>query len=530
MWLRLLVVASFLISVAESQYNCRYSEEIPIHKDGTSFMQHYVNDDEGTFTMRIRYTDGQSWIGIGINMQGKGKMAPAEAVIGDINRGVKRYSMESDDKTGSGVIPLQDINGHLKSSSFVQTEGGESILEFTHDLVIRNPGDDSIVHEISESSVWIWAIGLPNNAWEGKHKLHGAFEGFELYSSCVQATNEPTQNPTVPLTAAPTKNPTVPLTTEATKNPTVPPVPASTSDPIGSEYPIDPEYNIKNETELWNQFDNKTLVGQEDTSSEIDLGNEDDKEGLMSDETSDEPPHNIPIISFIESSTSEVTRDLWVVHGILMGVAWGILAPLAIGAAYLRNSLTILKENALWLRIHFHLCFHVALFTFVGFVLAVVATKQDDDLPHFKEDIHHQAGLAIFILVIVQAVAGIFRPSPVSSTNTERNVKSGNDESEETPIDAANLNSSSGDKIKTNTTTSSSGRALYARKYWEYTHRLLGMILLGLAWYNCHSGIVLQAENYDQDDEESLLRIFWGITGGIAGSIFFVGYVLRVSA
>lgn len=492
--------------------------EIPIHKDGTSFMQHYVNDDEGTFTMRIRYTDGQSWIGIGINMQGKGKMAPAEAVIGDINRGVKRYSMESDDKTGSGVIPLQDINGHLKSSSFVQTEGGESILEFTHDLVIRNPGDDSIVHEISESSVWIWAIGLPNNAWEGKHKLHGAFEGFELYSSCVQATNEPTQNPTVPLTAAPTKNPTVP------------PVPASTSDPIGSEYPIDPEYNIKNETELWNQFDNKTLVGQEDTSSEIDLGNEDDKEGLMSDETSDEPPHNIPIISFIESSTSEVTRDLWVVHGILMGVAWGILAPLAIGAAYLRNSLTILKENALWLRIHFHLCFHVALFTFVGFVLAVVATKQDDDLPHFKEDIHHQAGLAIFILVIVQAVAGIFRPSPVSSTNTERNVKSGNDESEETPIDAANLNSSSGDKIKTNTTTSSSGRALYARKYWEYTHRLLGMILLGLAWYNCHSGIVLQAENYDQDDEESLLRIFWGITGGIAGSIFFVGYVLRVSA
>ena len=519
MWLRLLLAESFLISLAESQYNCRYSEEIPIHKDGTSFMQHYVNDDEGTFTMRIRYTDGQSWIGIGINTQGKGKMAPAEAVIGDINRGVKRYSLQSDDKTGSGVIPLQDINGHLKSSSFVQTEGGESILEFTHDLVIRNPGDDSIVHEISESSVWIWAVGLPNNAWEGKHKIHGAFEGFELYSSCVQATTSPTQNPAVPLATLPTKNPTAP------------PVPEPMLEPIDNKYPIYPGYDVSNKTEFWNQFDNETLVGQESNSSEIELENTGDEEGLMPDEASDEPPHNIAkTTSFIEWSTSEATRGLWVAHGILMGLAWGVLAPLAIGAAYLRNNLAILKENALWLRIHFFLCVLVALFTLVGFVLAVVATKKDDDLPHFEEDIHHEAGLAIFILVLVQAVAGYFRPSPVSSTNTDPNPGSDEDDSEENPTDAANSDPSSDYKMRTCTTTSISGRVLYARKYWEYTHRLLGMILLGLAWYNCHSGIVLQAENYDQDDEESLLKIFWSITGGIAGSIFFVGYVLRVSA
>jgi hypothetical protein len=170
-----LVGSLLLVGFAESQqqsspYDCTFSNEISMNGN-VVFLENYINDEDGTFTMRIRYTGGQSWIGIGINTQDRGKMSPAYAVIGDINRGVKRYDLENDSKDASGVIALEDTNGHLKSGSFAQTIDGsnESILEFTHDLVIRNPNNPDIIeHEINESSVWIYAIGLPNNQWIGK--------------------------------------------------------------------------------------------------------------------------------------------------------------------------------------------------------------------------------------------------------------------------------------------------------------------------------------------------------------------------
>ena len=60
-----------------------------------------------------------------------------------------------------------------------------------------------------------------------------------------------------------------------------------------------------------------------------------------------------------------------------------------------------------------------------------------------------------------------------------------------------------------------------------YFHRLLGIALLGLAWYACTSGISLQAQHYPQDDKQRLLNIFWGVAGGISGMVFFIGYVIR---
>lgn len=553
MWLRLLLAVSFLIGSMESNYICNLSDEVSIHKDGAVFMQHYVNDEEGTFTMRIRYTDGQSWIGVGINTSGQGKMVPAYSVIGDISRGVKRYNLQSDDKQGSGVIPLQDTNGHLKSSSFVQTDAGESILEFTHDLIIRDPDNGSIVYEITESSVWIWAVGLPNNVWEGKHKVHGAFDGFQLYSGCVRSTAKPTKKPTAPPTLTPTF-------TEPADPPTL--TPALTEIVLGESFKNESPSKT-NGTEYGTTTIDHSTIEIESESESVKSSGEEEETGLeisvkLPDDTSEPEPakddridesstlpkedlelgdgkggdsNNVAQdISFLDSQ-SEATRDLWVAHGILLGVAWGILAPLAIGAAYLRNNLVILKKDALWLRIHFLLCVLVAFFTFAGFLVAVVATQKDDDLPHFEEDIHHKAGLAIFVLVLVQAFAGYFRPSPVpASQKLVGNAEEGDileaSENDELPQDnLADAESS----LPTNKVNFHFSKALQIRKFWEYTHRLLGIILLGLAWYNCHSGIVLQAENYDQDNQESLLKIFWGITGAIVGTIFGIGYVMRLS-
>ncbi|VEU42490.1 unnamed protein product [Pseudo-nitzschia multistriata] len=453
------------MGVAESQYTCQFSEEISIHKGGTTFLSNYVNEDEGTFTMRLRYTGGQAWVGIGVNTEGKGDMMPAHAVIGDVSRGVKRYSLINDDKKASGVIPLEDVNAHLKAGKFHQTDS-ESILEFTQDLVVREPGSSVVYHEISLSSVWIFAIGLPGNAWEGKHKVHGAFDGLELFKGCVKDTDPPTLPPTDMPANIPTNMPTLPPTEKLTFEANGVDYAINQEDPYGDEAYTFDGYNetFRNET-----FRNETFAK----------------------------------ISFIESS-SEATRGLWVAHGILMGLAWGILAPLAIGAAYLKKNLSVLSQDAHWLKVHFYLGVLVALFTFIGFILAIVATKKDDDLPHFKEDIHHELGLAIFILVLFQGLAGYIRPSPVPAA-----PKSTDDAEESSQV--------------------AGKKALYTRRVWEYTHRMLGIVLLGISWWNCQSGIVLQAEKYDQDDEQFMLKVFWGLSGAIAGSIFFVGYVLRLS-
>eukprot|EP00536_Pseudo-nitzschia_multiseries_P003435 jgi/Psemu1/301964/fgenesh1_kg.53_\ len=214
-------------------------------------------------------------------------------------------------------------------------------------------------------------------------------------------------------------------------------------------------------------------------------------------------------------------------HGILMGVAWGILAPLAIGAAYLRRNLPILQKGALWLKIHLFLCVLVALLTFVGFVVAVVATLKDGE-GIFDDDFHHMAGFAILVLVFVQAFAGYFRPSPVPvSPPKQVHTK---DSDEEASKDPPVQDESQMSMTEVDEEVAISRKAWYTRKTWEYTHRMLGILLLGLAWCNCHTGIILQADEYPQYDEGSLLKFFWGITASIAGTILLMGCLLRVSA
>jgi hypothetical protein len=67
---------------------------------------------------------------------------------------------------------------------------------------------------------WIYAVGLPNNQWTGKHNIHGSFQiGLQ---SCLlvvpdtpsptNATNAPTTSPSFAPTRAPTTVPSVALT------------------------------------------------------------------------------------------------------------------------------------------------------------------------------------------------------------------------------------------------------------------------------------------------------------------------------
>ena len=66
------------------------------------------------------------------------------------------------------------------------------------------------------------------------------------------------------------------------------------------------------------------------------------------------------------------------------------------------------------------------------------------------------------------------------------------------------------------------------RTGWEWTHRLLGVVLIALAWYNCHTGIEWQIENWEEGEEsKNWIGVFWGITIGISGTIFVMTYVMK---
>jgi cytochrome b561 len=196
----------------------------------------------------------------------------------------------------------------------------------------------------------------------------------------------------------------------------------------------------------------------------------------------------------------------------------------------------VLQKDSLWLRIHFYCGVSAVIFTFFGFIVAVVATKKQGDLPHFKQETHQKAGLTIFLLVILQGLMGYFRPSPnppketaTKDDNTKKAPGSVNDTvGDEGEVVILSADSDSDEEQKEKSENNQKKSFSVVRQYWEYIHRFLGITLLGLAWYNCQSGIVLQAANYEQDSEQKMTNIFWGITGTIAAAIFMAGYVIRV--
>jgi hypothetical protein len=143
----------------QQQYSCVYTDSIELENwgDGTVYMEYYANlqATPQTITMKITYMDGDdSWVGIGINTDDDHGMTNSWAVIGDGERGVKRYWMTSEERDASGVLELEDVHNQLKDASFIQQDG-QSILEFTMDIEIKDEDEAATIdHVISPNSHW----------------------------------------------------------------------------------------------------------------------------------------------------------------------------------------------------------------------------------------------------------------------------------------------------------------------------------------------------------------------------------------
>jgi hypothetical protein len=85
--------AALSLMVATSttmQVNAQCTFSSPLVLDDGVTLEQVRNSAAGTFTMRITYTGGNAWIGIGINSEGSDKMVPASAVIGRMDYGADR--------------------------------------------------------------------------------------------------------------------------------------------------------------------------------------------------------------------------------------------------------------------------------------------------------------------------------------------------------------------------------------------------------------------------------------------------------
>jgi hypothetical protein len=172
-------------------------------------------------------------------------------------------------------------------------------------------------------------------------------------------------------------------------------------------------------------------------------------------------------------------QAFWKAHGLFAGIAWGLLSPLAIGASVVRK----LFNGPLWFTVHRGLNMCVVLFTVAAFSLAVVAisieTPEGASPNHFNRNSnykHRFFGLIIFIIALVQALLGIFRPHV---------PKEGEDKT-------------------------------LIRKVWEFAHKCLGYFCLGLALFQVQSGIKIYQTIF-AGSGEFLLIVFWTVVACIGG-------------
>lgn len=195
----------------------------------------------------------------------------------------------------------------------------------------------------------------------------------------------------------------------------------------------------------------------------------------------------------IQSGSSD-TKTLWMVHGILLFIAWSILVPMAVGTALLRNFLPL--PEGMWFQIHRILNSIAVLCTIVGFAIAVhnINEEQGSSAKHFSTYKHHTIGLVIFIFAMIQAITGIFRPhlpKPVETAPTEHDTEDG--------------------KAKTKESSELPKKST-SRIAFEIQHRLMGTVAMIMGWFNVDSGIGLYSVRFDGRD---VVAVPWAITGVI---------------
>ena len=187
---------------------------------------------------------------------------------------------------------------------------------------------------------------------------------------------------------------------------------------------------------------------------------------------------------------------VWLAHGVLAFLAWGVLLPFSVNASLLRNKF---PKGPLWFNFHRNTSFG-AFALFVALFCIAVSYTTKEGRRHFNNS-HGDMGLAMFILTTLQMLRGIFRPRFTSSGEADRGTFLGSD------------------KEKTKW-----------RLVWEGGHRLLGTVLLSCGFSAMGSGIKLFSNKYsvNPSNEEKLLMAYWAWLAAMTATTSFVLWYSKI--
>ncbi|KAI2508640.1 putative catecholamine binding [Fragilaria crotonensis] len=242
--------------------------------------------------------------------------------------------------------------------------------------------------------------------------------------------------------------------------------------------------------------DNNQGGGDDDDNNNQGGGDDDDEDG----------GHNH------ESEAASSNRSLWVAHGALAATAWGILVPLAIGSSLIRKILeSIGLPKGFWFQLHRGLNALAAILTIAAFSIAVYIFNKEGEDEHFTEETHHTLGLVIFILTLLQALNGFLRPH---LPHTEEHVvNKGDDEVAEQEEEQEDENQNNAMEDEPAHVVVVAAPKSTARIIWEFGHRILGVSLLAMSWWQVQSGFGLFVDEFE--GATNLSPVFFGVAGGI---------------
>lgn len=244
----------------------------------------------------------------------------------------------------------------------------------------------------------------------------------------------------------------------------------------------------------------------------------------------------------------------WMAHGICASIAWAILVPLAIGSSLLRKLLE--KElgfhKSAWFSIHFALNTLAALLTVISFSIAVYISREEYGKSNWKEHTHFIVGLVIFLLTLMQAVIGMFRPRRHAkvSLSDEAQQQVGGDQQpsfglyrvqekliidrgapeEEVEVPLTKTDPVTKEKETASTTMEEHeneetvdikpAKKSIPYVFWQAKHRIFGIVLLAISWWNVYSGWELFGQV--TVDGEDFGNAWLGVGGGVLGVIIIL--------
>jgi len=206
-------------------------------------------------------------------------------------------------------------------------------------------------------------------------------------------------------------------------------------------------------------------------------------------------PSGVSEFNPVFGPSSGTFDSYWKAHGIMMAIAWGFFAPVAIASALARS---VIPGEGTWFKIHQACNTLCCILTIAAFGVAVAAYNQAGT-PHFNGT-HQRVGLSIFIIVLFQVAGGALRPHlpEAAKADPAKDVEEAAEEAD------ANETPPSEEKSK-------------KRTAWELGHRLIGAALLGMGMYNGYSGPLLYAARGLVESADGWLIAWWTWLGALLG-------------